>query len=198
MEALNLRLFDWLNAPAHASRLTLDLAYALAIYAIYLVPLLMIVGWLQRDPAHQRLALRGLVACVAALGVNSVIGLVWSHPRPFMLPVGHTYLTHAADSSFPSDHMTVITAAAVTLLLSRELRPLGVIFAAIGLGIAWSRIYLGVHFPLDMLGALAISGTVALLAARGETYYMPALHRLARGIHRRLLAPLISRGWLPR
>lgn len=198
MEALNLRLFDWINAPSHASHLTLDLAYALAIYAIYLVPLLLLAGWLQRDPDRQRLALQALVACVAALGVNEIIALLWSHPRPFVIPVGHTYLDHAPNASFPSDHMTVISTFAIVLLLSRDLRPLGAIFAGIGLGIAWSRVYLGVHFPLDMLGAIAVSAAVASLAAATEHLYMPRLHALSRGIYRRLCAPLIARGWLAR
>lgn len=196
MEAFNLRLFDWLNAPSHASHLTLSLAYALAIYAIYLVPLLMILGWLQRDPVRQRLALKALLGCVAALSLNEVITLLWDHPRPFVIPVGHTYLDHVANSSFPSDHMTVISTFAITLLLSRETRQLGGILAALGLGIAWSRVYLGVHFPLDMLGAIVVSGLVASLVAITERFYMPTLYALSRGVYRRLFAPLIDRGWL--
>ncbi|WP_342596198.1 phosphatase PAP2 family protein [Salinicola lusitanus] len=196
MESFNLRLFAWLNAPSHASHLTLSLAYALAIYAIYLVPLLMILGWLHRDPARQRLALKALLGCVFALSVNEVIALLWDHPRPFVIPVGHTYLDHAANSSFPSDHMTVISTLAITLLLSREWRPLGYLFAGLGLGIAWSRVYLGVHFPLDMLGAIVVSALVATLLAITERFYMPSLHGLSRGLYRRLFAPLIERGWL--
>ncbi|WP_251976190.1 phosphatase PAP2 family protein [Salinicola avicenniae] len=198
MEALNLRLFDWLNAPAHAPRLTLDLAYAFAIYAIYLVPLLLIVGWLQRDLERQKIALRALIACIAALAVNQLITLVWMHPRPFVVPVGHTYLAHAPNASFPSDHMTVISTFAISLLLSRGARTLGIALAGIGVGIAWSRVYLGVHFPLDMLGALAVSLGVAGLAAALESRYLPPLHALARTLHRRLFAPLIARGWLAR
>ncbi|GHB18546.1 phosphatase PAP2 family protein [Salinicola rhizosphaerae] len=197
MEALNLRLFDWLNAPLQAPHLELDLAYTLAIYAIYLVPLLMIVGWLRRDPTRQRLALQALLACVLALGVNEVIALLWQHPRPFVISVGHTYLDHAPNSSFPSDHMTIISTVAITLLLSRDRRRLGVAFAAIALGIAWSRVYLGVHFPLDMLGAVGVSVIVASTVALTADRYLPTLHTLARAIHRRLFGPLIARGWLP-
>jgi undecaprenyl-diphosphatase len=38
-----------------------------------------------------------------------------------------------------------------------------------GLSIAWSRIYLGVHFPLDMVGAAAFAPASALLCLLGRT-----------------------------
>jgi undecaprenyl-diphosphatase len=40
--------------------------------------------------------------------INQVIILLWQHPRPFVIGLGHTYLAHAADSSFPSDHLTLL------------------------------------------------------------------------------------------
>jgi membrane-associated phospholipid phosphatase len=41
------------------------------------------------------------------LAINQAIGLVWQHPRPFMAGIGHAWISHATDSSFPSDHTTV-------------------------------------------------------------------------------------------
>jgi undecaprenyl-diphosphatase len=38
-----------------------------------------------------------------------------------------------------------------------------------GLSIVWSRIYLGVHFPLDMVGAAAFAPASALLCLLGRT-----------------------------
>ncbi|MCM2972475.1 phosphatase PAP2 family protein [Larsenimonas suaedae] len=198
MEALNLRLFDRLNAPAHASQFLLMTADVFAIYVIYLVPLLLALGWLHKDPDRQRGVLQALVACVVALGVNGVIGLFWDHPRPFVAHLGHTYLAHSATPSFPSDHMTIVTTVALTFLAYLRLRRIGAALGLLSLGIAWSRIYLGVHYPMDMLGAIGVSVLCTLMARRLEALYMPGLHRLTRRVYRRLFSVFIARGWLAR
>lgn len=198
MEALNLTLFDLINATPSSPAASMLLAHLLAVYAIYLVPALLVVGWLRRDQRQHQLMLCALLACGVALSINFVIGSLWHHPRPFVMPVGHTFLQHAPDASFPSDHMTIIMTVAFSLLLRREVRLLGLAFAILGLGIAWSRIYLGVHFPLDMLGGTAVALASACLARVTSPIYMPTLYRVARGIHRRLFATLIERGWVSR
>jgi len=83
--------------------------------------------------------------------------MVWQHPRPFMIGLGHTLIPHAADSSFPSDHATVLFAVSLTLLLGRATVP-GLAVLLAGFCVAWARIFLGVHFPLDMIGAAAVAG----------------------------------------
>ena len=69
------------------------------------------------------------------------------------------------------------------------------LLALLGLPMAWARVYLGVHWPLDMAGA-ALSGAVAALVmhgARGRLLQpvMPLLSRL----YRKLFAPAIHHGW---
>ncbi|MEX8493621.1 phosphatase PAP2 family protein [Sphaerotilus sp.] len=60
---------------------------------------------------------------------------------------------HAPDASFPSDHGTVFSAVSLCLLLAGEW-VWGLAVLMVGMGVAWARVYLGVHFPLDMLGAV--------------------------------------------
>jgi undecaprenyl-diphosphatase len=52
--------------------------------------------------------------------------------------------------------MTVFAGIGITLLLGGEMT-LGVLTLVLGFSVAWSRIYVGRHFPLDILGAVAVA-----------------------------------------
>jgi len=86
---------------------------------IWLVPAGLTVLWLLGKVEDQRAAVKALVAGLIALGVNQLIALLWFHPRPFMAGIGHTYLPHVADSSFPSDHVTLLLSAGLALWATR-------------------------------------------------------------------------------
>lgn len=113
-----------------------------------------------------------------------------------MIGLGHTLIPHAADSSFPSDHLTLLWAVAFSFLMHRSPRLAGMALALLGLPVAWARIYLGVHFPLDMVGAALVAGLSAWLAFREMRVYLPATCRLALCVHRVLFGKLIQIGWV--
>lgn len=79
-----------------------------------------------------------------------------------MLGLGRQLLSHAAETSFPSDHVTLILSFGVGLLLTRQLRRVAPGIVTLGFLTAWSRVYLGVHFPIDMLGSLVVAFVAAL------------------------------------
>jgi undecaprenyl-diphosphatase len=196
MESLNQTLFLWLNAPEHPSALALAVAVFFAERLVWAVPLLMAIGWLRGREDTRKTMLIAAASELVALVVNQLIGLTWSHPRPFVIGLGHTFIPHVADSSFPSDHLTLWWAVAFSLLLQRRPRPLGVALALLGLPIAWSRIYLGVHFPFDMLGAATVAALSAWLTLHETRWYLGGSYRLATGIHRRFFGRLIALGWV--
>ncbi len=196
MESLNQTLFFWLNAPEHPSALALTLAIIFAEQLIWAVPLLIGIGWLRGSEATRKTMLIVTASGLLGLLVNQIIGLAWVHPRPFMIGLGHTLIPHVADSSFPSDHLTLWWAVAFSLALQRGPRIAGLALALLGVPIAWARIYLGVHFPFDMFGAVAIAALSAWLTLRGARMYLEPSYRLAAGIHRRFLGRLIALGWV--
>ncbi len=66
-------------------------------------------------------------------------------------------------SSFPSGHAATSFAGAVVLvLLVRRAVPLLFVLAA---AVAFSRVYVGVHYPLDVLAGAVLGTTVALAFA---------------------------------
>jgi len=196
MEDLNHALFLWLNAPGYPSTLLLVIATFFAEYAIWALPVIIGFGWLRGNEHTRKVLLEATASGLAGLLINQIIGLVWQHPRPFMIGLGHTLIPHAADSSFPSDHLTLLWAVAFSFLMHRSPRLVGMALALLGLPVAWARIYLGVHFPLDMVGAALVAWLSAWLAFREMRVYLPATYRLALSVHRVIFGKLIQIGWV--
>ncbi|WP_343586455.1 undecaprenyl-diphosphatase, partial [Herbaspirillum sp.] len=153
-----------INAGADTPGWQIGVATVLADYLIYLIPLCLLGAWLWGGRGQRLVLLNALAVAMIALGVNQLIGLLWTHPRPFMIGLGHTWIAHAADSSFPSDHVTVFASVGLSLLLG-GMRVPGLATLLLGIPVAWARIFLGVHFPLDMAGAVVVAAAVCLLAA---------------------------------
>lgn len=197
MESLNQHLFLMLNAPAHPGHIMVLIAKLLAEGLIWLIPLTLVVNWLSGQPQRRRTAVMATAAGLSGLLLNQLIGLFWQHPRPFMIGLGHTLIPHAPDSSFPSDHLTLIWAVSLLLLTQTRTRASGLLLALAGIPVAWARIYLGVHSPLDMLGALLCGGLAAWAFHNVESPLAVRLYQWAERLYQRLCAPLIRRGWLP-
>ncbi|WP_341316084.1 phosphatase PAP2 family protein [Paraburkholderia sp. IMGN_8] len=195
LEAFNQALFLMINATASTPVWQINAARFIADYVIYLIPLSLVAMWLSGDERQRDTAVRVCGVTLLALGINQIIGLVWPHPRPFVIGIGHTFLQHAPDPSFPSDHGTIFASVALTLLLG-GLRRYGMLMLLSGVAVAWARVFVGVHFPLDMVGAVAIACIAFLLVMPlwrlGGTMVMRGLVML----YRTLLAWPINRGWL--
>jgi len=198
-EHINLILFSTLNAEAGLDGWQLLGALFAAEWLIFVVPLTLVLLWTGGSGPRREIALRAFIAAVCALTLNSLIGQAWYSPRPFVAEIGHTFLLHAPDSSFPSDHATSIFSVALVLLFSgmAQVRRIGLVLLPLALVVAWSRVYLGVHWPKDMFGALVVSAGMALLVSTGtgRTACAALLPRLEH-LYRRVLALPIGRGWL--
>jgi undecaprenyl-diphosphatase len=194
LEAANRALFLAINGTPSTSGWIAVVAHICAKDLIVLIPLLLIGLWLTGRERAREAALHASLITLLALGVNFGIGLAWRHPRPFMVGLGYLFLPHAPTASFPSDHATICAAAALTLLASGLRRSGGAALLA-GLAVAWARVFVGVHFPLDMLGAavacLVYAATAPLWQWRGRVVTQAAVVR-----YRQWFALPIRLDWL--
>jgi membrane-associated phospholipid phosphatase len=83
------------------------------------------------------------------------------------------------DWSFPSNHAAIAAAAAVALLFVS--RRLGAVAAVAACAMAVSRVWVGAHYPHDVLAGVVVGAVTALLV-------MSALHRRAQAAALRLAA----------
>jgi undecaprenyl-diphosphatase len=138
---------------------------AYAKYGMVLFGVLLLAGlWISRR-GESRVLAKGGWACIAtlvALGLNQPVGHVFAEARPY---VTHPQILRLADVttdfSFPSDHAVMGGAVAAGLLLVR--RRLGLLAALAAAVMAFARVYIGAHYPWDVLGGLAFGAVVVLL-----------------------------------
>ena len=175
----------------------IQIAIVMANDLIDLVPLFLIGMWLWGNQSRRNLAIKACLVALLALGVNQAIGLIWQHPRPFMIGLGHIWIPHAADSSFPSDHMTVLASIGLTLLFGGAFRLAAAIWTA-GIAVAWARVFLGVHFPLDMVGAVVVASAAHAVISPLWRKVGDAVTHTIEQMYRTVLAHPIAAGWIQR
>lgn len=173
IEMWNHSVFLMLNAGPQAPAIAIAIARFLAGWAPYLAMVLLLFAWVRRSTILRFALLDATFAALIGLGMAQMISAVWYHPRPLEIGLGRQLLDHAAEASFPSDHATLLFALAMPLLRTAASRRWGFALLSLGIGAAWSRVYLGVHFPLDMLGAFGVASLAALMIAKSA----PLLHR---------------------
>lgn len=185
MFTINNHFFLLINAPADASPALVSAAELVASRLIDLIPVLLVVLWVWGKPAGRTGLAATSIAAALALGANQLVGLLWYEPRPFMIGLGRTLMTHVPENSFPSDHTTFILTVGFGLVTTCAAPKWGAIVSFLGILVAWARIYLGLHFPLDMLGSALIAGlfgaVAALLVATLRRWMMPVADRIYEG-----------------
>jgi undecaprenyl-diphosphatase len=151
----------------------------------FMVALVLLWAWFRRGPGHRRRQRDAALAAVAGLlgvALAAVIGRVDYRPRPFLVPAAHVHLlvAHAADSSFPSDHATLAFAVAGGLFaVGPGWGWPTLAFAAV---VAFSRVFVGVHWPSDVVAGallgLLCAGTVRAAAGPAAPWLDAVIDRL--------------------
>ncbi|MFQ5353574.1 MAG: phosphatase PAP2 family protein [Thermodesulfobacteriota bacterium] len=161
LQGLDTAVFFFINDTLSSSVLDVvmpfitDKSHFIAIGIIVLI-LIIIKG----KQAHRRtillVAITVIISDFAAAGLKVAFGRV----RPCHVLDGVNLLAGCGGSySFPSGHATNITAAMVMLSLRhRKYTPLFLFAAA---AVAYSRVYVGVHYPLDILGGAVLGAVIA-------------------------------------
>ncbi|WP_082174380.1 undecaprenyl-diphosphatase [Bacillus sp. FJAT-27231] len=179
---MNYEIFQRINGWAGHFGLIDTVMVALSNSVPYIVLALMLYLWFggdQKKRMDQRYtALYTVFTSALALCVNAVIHLIYYHPRPFVSHHVHQLVPHAADSSFVSDHAVLVFAIAWTVLFRNDRLKYPIFIWAILVGL--SRIYVGVHFPADVLGSILLACMTSILVMYFSKRLEPLVQFLIR------------------
>ena len=157
IEQLNMALFHMINQYAGLNPLVDTFAILAAQYMPLIFVMVLIWLWIKKGTTTKNIVLYSIYTAIFGLIINYIIGQFYFHPRPFMIPVGTTLFHYPAETSFPSDHTTFMLSIALMISYFKETRKIGAILAILGLIGGFSRVFAGVHFPLDITGSIGVS-----------------------------------------
>ncbi|MDH6112207.1 undecaprenyl-diphosphatase [Kitasatospora sp. MAP12-15] len=154
---------------------------------------LCVLGWLiARRRPNAPVAVAGVlwapISVALAELANLPIASIVDRPRPFVNHPGLDVLVSgkAGTHSFVSDHATMSMGFAVALFLVN--RRLGWAAGCLALLQGFCRLFMGVHYPTDVIGGYALATAVVLLLA---PIAMAVLVPLCHALTRTAVAPLI-------
>jgi undecaprenyl-diphosphatase len=161
MTQLDDQLFRMINGFAASLSLLNPVMRFLAQDGEYVFFLGVVAYWLIRTTSNRRMIVEALTAACIGLALSGLIGHIFYRDRPFVAHDVFQLIPHAANASFPSDHATgaFVIATAIWLFRKRE----GTIWLLLAACVALSRVWTGVHYPMDvaagaLLGVLTAAG----------------------------------------
>ena len=181
-------LFRWFNHLADRTSWAHGIMTTVTQYAIALFAVLLVIAWWSGrsadDPAPAVVAaVWAALASLVGVGLVQAIGGAVDRARPYVtMPGTHLLVDRTSDFSFPSDHGTASAAIAVGLVLAcryTNSKWVGWTAVALALIIGFSRVYVGAHYPGDVLAGFVLGGIVAWAGA-------PLAQRLLTPLARRL------------
>jgi len=133
----------------------------LAVYLVYLLPILLIFIWFKFKKRRKEIFLSFVGTLFSWFVITKwlVPNFIWFRPRPDLSVLGgKELLFHRPDYSFPSDHATALFALTFGFYLLGWKRA-GNWFLLYAVVIAFFRVAIGVHFPLDIIAGV-VSGLI--------------------------------------
>ena len=186
------QLFRWINDLADRTTWAHGFFSAFANYGIVLFAALLVVSYVDGRQHDNLRAVAASVwaggAALIALGIGQLVGNAIDRLRPYeTMNNVHVLVDRTTDFALPSDHATAVGAVAAGLLLAN--RRWGIIAAVLAILMAFTRVYVGAHYPGDVVAGLALGAIVAVGGGRLAT---PLLTRVATWISGTRLRALVT------
>lgn len=175
MAGIDWTIFRWLNGQAGDHAWLDDLGKFAATRMEFIVVGTLIVCWLLAVGVglwRERRIPRRLVTVVLVAGLalglgllaDQIIGHAWARDRPYDAHSNvHLLEPPSSDPSFPSDHATA--GFALTLGAAAALPLAAALLLAETLLMSLGRVYVGLHYPGDVLGSLGVAAVATLVAS---------------------------------
>jgi undecaprenyl-diphosphatase len=173
---MNYNLFKSINHLAGHHPFLDSLMASVTNYALIIFAIVLLLIWFFGNDQYKKTVVYAGITGVLGLFINFVIGHLYFEHRPFVTHHVNLLVEHAADASFPSDHTTGAFALALSVLFVHRKIGIGMLLFAILTG--FSRIYVGHHYPFDILGSIIVSLIISTIVYK----LSPNLEPIANGI----------------
>jgi undecaprenyl-diphosphatase len=156
--------------------------YGREYFWIGLVAVMLLLG---RGPT-KRLAIELAVLFIVGIIVGEVLKLVLFRERPFEALAGIVQrVSTDTESSFPSGHALIVSIGAGFAISTFKKKGVAVLLALEAAVVCYSRVYVGAHYPTDVLGAVFLGLSIAFLGTYLlERYLGSILDRASRLVER--------------
>jgi undecaprenyl-diphosphatase len=212
-KGLNTSLYLDLNHTARSTAWAHGFMHA---YALWLGPTLLVavfliayaIAWWRRAGRACALLILAGIGTLAALGLNQLVGHAARELRPYRThPHVLVLVGRSNDYSFPSDHAVLAGSLIAAMLValgpsvwrsSRAVRATGrprvvvwlsVVNVLFGLFLCFGRVYVGVHYPGDVVAGLLLGMVVVAVVS----LLRPIAYRLAGLVRHRAFGSLLAR-----
>ncbi|KIV53043.1 undecaprenyl-diphosphatase [Aneurinibacillus migulanus] len=133
----------------------------LAEYMLYFLCLSVVVYWFTRTNKNRMMVIQAVIAFILAEILGKMAGQFHSHYQPFaVLPHVNQLIEHDIDNSFPSDHTILFFSVCISFWLVRKKGEW--LWLMLPCCVAISRIWVGVHYPIDVITG-ALLGVISAL-----------------------------------
>lgn len=149
----------------------------IAEYMVFFLVLAILVYWFTRSNQNRMMVICAFITFVIAEIIGKIAGKIHSNNNPFAeLSNVNQLIEKAVNNSFPSDHTMLFFSFCVSFWLFK--RGIGILWIILAVLVGVSRIWVGVHYPADVIMAAIISIISAIIVYR----VAPRLEVIKQGI----------------
>jgi len=156
---MNLTLFRLINNLANKNKFLDNIMIVSSKYVIYLYALLvgiyLVIGYVGKNKKAKKIVTPIVVLLTINFILTFIIGKFWYEQRPFIHYTVNLLYAHKNNASFPSTHSVGVMT--IALGVNNKVKKLGKILILLALIVGISRVYVGQHYPFDVLGGFLLA-----------------------------------------
>lgn len=170
---MNLEIFRLINNLAYKNNALDKIMIFFSQYVEFIfmaaIVIVFILGVVKKNGEYRKVAFNTVVFTVINLIINLIIRSIFHVDRPFVHNKVNLLVPHDSASSFPSNHAT--GTMSIALGLGKYNKVLSITLTILSIIVGFSRVYVGHHYPLDVIGGyliVFISGYIYNLKIRNK------------------------------